>query len=206
MCASRDWITWDGSSDGVYTSRLASHLFQNNNQGAFSRKWKLLIWIRKVPSKVELFVWLVCRGRVLVKLVVQKRVELQDDEVLCPFYRSAPESQTHSLDPPPVGFLKLNVDGAMSCDGYAGSVGGLLCDHNGKKLLQFAFAVGSGSSILAEILAVKTGMEVFIGLKWFKKSLLIIECDSKNVVDWFNDCSKAPDYFIHIMNNFVERM
>ncbi|KAK8502279.1 hypothetical protein V6N12_011697 [Hibiscus sabdariffa] len=37
--------------------------------------------------------------------------------------------------PHSVSFLKMNVDGAMSCDGIPRSIGGLLRDHSGKKLL-----------------------------------------------------------------------
>ncbi|KAK8558447.1 hypothetical protein V6N13_103624 [Hibiscus sabdariffa] len=70
-----------------------------------------------------------------------KTCGIGDGEVFCPFCRKVIIGDTiKSINhigwtPHSVSFLKMNVDGAMSCDGIPRSVGGLLRDHSGKKLL-----------------------------------------------------------------------
>ncbi|KAL4385238.1 hypothetical protein GQ457_15G008200 [Hibiscus cannabinus] len=85
--------------------------------------------------------------------------------------------------PPPLGFLKLNVDGACDRTSNCG-VGGVLRNHQGVILLEFSRNIGTGSSLLAEILAIKFAVDYFINSEWSSKSRLIIESDSKVAVDW----------------------
>ncbi|KAK8496952.1 hypothetical protein V6N12_002541 [Hibiscus sabdariffa] len=59
--------------------------------------------------------------------------------------------------PPPVGFLKLNVDGAVSKNGLGCGVGGILRNNNGECLLSFSEQIGQGPPILAELQAMKMG-------------------------------------------------
>ncbi|KAK8564477.1 hypothetical protein V6N12_036600 [Hibiscus sabdariffa] len=85
------------------------------------------------------------------------------------------------LVPPLIGFLKFNVDGACDKSGNCGV--GVLRNHEGVILLEFSRNIGTGSSLSTEILAVKYALDHFINLEWGPKSRLIIESDSKVVVD-----------------------
>ncbi|KAK8488859.1 hypothetical protein V6N11_071059 [Hibiscus sabdariffa] len=85
------------------------------------------------------------------------------------------------LVPPFIGFLKFNVDGACDKSGNCGV--GVLRNHEGVILLEFSRNIGTGSSLSTEILAVKYALDHFINLEWGPKSRLIIESDSKVVVD-----------------------
>ncbi|KAK8564019.1 hypothetical protein V6N12_036151 [Hibiscus sabdariffa] len=66
-----------------------------------------------------------------------------------------------SWTPPLPGVLKLNVDGAVASVGRAGGVGGLLRNNDGKCFLSFSRHVGQVPPLLAEILAIKIGLELF---------------------------------------------
>ncbi|KAE8709331.1 hypothetical protein F3Y22_tig00110332pilonHSYRG01330 [Hibiscus syriacus] len=62
--------------------------------------------------------------------------------------------------PPPVDFLKMNVDGAVTLDGSDGGIGGILKDWNGCTLLNFSENVGQGPPPVVELKAIKRGIEV----------------------------------------------
>ncbi|CAL1382969.1 unnamed protein product [Linum trigynum] len=77
---------------------------------------------------------------------------------------------------PPVGWHKLNTDGAAQ--GHQGivSTGGALRDHDGMWTGGFISKLGSGSAILAELWGILKGLE----LAWKKGSrFLILESDSQ---------------------------
>ncbi|KAK8683589.1 hypothetical protein V6N13_039645 [Hibiscus sabdariffa] len=96
--------------------------------------------------------------------------------------------------PPPLDFLKFNVDGACSHEGKCG-VGGVLRDANGSKLMEFLLSIGFGSPLLAEILAIKLAVERFVNSPWVNRSRLVVESDSKTTVDWVLDPSLSSTLF-----------
>ncbi|KAK9037405.1 hypothetical protein V6N11_022316 [Hibiscus sabdariffa] len=93
-----------------------------------------------------------------------------------------------------LGFLKFNVDGACSHEGKCG-VGGVLRDANGSKLMEFSLSIGFGSPLLAEILEIKLAVECFVNSPWVNRSRLVVESDSKTVVDWVLDPSLSSPLF-----------
>ncbi|MBA0620730.1 hypothetical protein Godav_006416 [Gossypium davidsonii] len=70
--------------------------------------------------------------------------------------------------PPSIGSLKFNVDGAVKGDGQV---------HD---------------SNLAELLAIKTTLEVFVKIDWKGKTPLIIESDSLNVISSVMNANARP--------------
>ncbi|KAE8715081.1 hypothetical protein F3Y22_tig00110187pilonHSYRG00528 [Hibiscus syriacus] len=56
--------------------------------------------------------------------------------------------------PPPEGFFKLNVDGAVTDDRMKGGIGGIIKDSRGSTLASFSEAVGKGPPTAAEMLAI----------------------------------------------------
>ncbi|KAK8675161.1 hypothetical protein V6N13_033231 [Hibiscus sabdariffa] len=99
-----------------------------------------------------------------------------------------------------MGFFKYNVDGACDKAGKCG-IGGVLRNHRGSILQEFSKSVGSGSSTLAEILAIKFAIESFVNSGWFSSSSsrLIIESDSKVAVDWISFPSSSNPTFSNLV-------
>ncbi|KAE8669102.1 hypothetical protein F3Y22_tig00112256pilonHSYRG00008 [Hibiscus syriacus] len=62
---------------------------------------------------------------------------------------------------PPVDFLKMNVDGAVRLSDSIGGIGGILRDWNSCTLLTFSEKIGQGSPPVAELKAIKRGIEIF---------------------------------------------
>ncbi|KAK8692008.1 hypothetical protein V6N13_075493 [Hibiscus sabdariffa] len=101
--------------------------------------------------------------------------------------------------PPPLGFLKYNVDGACSLEGRCG-VGGVLRDENGSTLMEFSLSIGYGSALLAEILAIKFAVERFMSSLWIDRSRLVIESDSSTAVAWVLNPSLASPPFSELVH------
>ncbi|KAK8488604.1 hypothetical protein V6N11_013772 [Hibiscus sabdariffa] len=57
--------------------------------------------------------------------------------------------------PPPIGFLKLNVDGVMLCNGKAGGIGGIIPNSERLTVSSFSKACGPGTPLFAELAALK---------------------------------------------------
>ncbi|KAL4303226.1 hypothetical protein GQ457_10G007620 [Hibiscus cannabinus] len=108
--------------------------------------------------------------------------------------------------PPFVGFLKFNVDGACNKEGICG-VGGVLRDENGVVLMKFSQRIGYGSALLVEILAIKFAIDHFVNSVWAASSRLILESDSKIVVDRISSPSSSSLLFRNLvqgLNSFFQ--
>ncbi|KAK9006359.1 hypothetical protein V6N11_035400 [Hibiscus sabdariffa] len=105
---------------------------------------------------------------------------------------------------PPVGFLKLNVDGAMLRDGSKWGIGGLLRDNFGVLLASFSLPIGSGPPILAELEAISHGLDFVFTLNEFENSRLIVECDSAIAVEWISQPSLCPVVFAPLVKKCLE--
>ncbi|KAJ1379792.1 Ribonuclease H-like superfamily, partial [Sesbania bispinosa] len=77
--------------------------------------------------------------------------------------------------PPSTGFIKLNVDGSFCLQSRAMFTGGVLRDVNGGWLGGFSSQEGVGSVLMAELLAVRKGLD-FAWNRGVKK--LLCELDS----------------------------
>ncbi|KAE8663254.1 hypothetical protein F3Y22_tig00112989pilonHSYRG00048 [Hibiscus syriacus] len=85
--------------------------------------------------------------------------------------------------PPPVDFFKMNVDEAVSSVGMIGGIGGILRDWNRTILISFSKNVGPTPPPIAELKAIKKGIDIFISSEWVLKGRLIIESYCKLAVD-----------------------
>jgi len=86
---------------------------------------------------------------------------------------------SNTWQPPMIGWVKVNVDGALTTTGMAGC-GGIIRDHAGNWVAGFTCNLGSCSVIEAEQWAVYRGLQLAWDLRLEK---IIIESDSKNVID-----------------------
>ncbi|KAL4272840.1 hypothetical protein GQ457_13G017980 [Hibiscus cannabinus] len=65
---------------------------------------------------------------------------------------------------PPVGFLKMNVDGAMLSNGSKGGIGGLIRDSCGVWLDKFShpISIRSGASYFGRVVSYRSWVDVFL--------------------------------------------
>ncbi|XP_038991128.1 uncharacterized protein LOC120114230 [Hibiscus syriacus] len=91
--------------------------------------------------------------------------------------------------PPPEGFLKVNVDGAMVKDWDKGGIGGLIRDGSRLVLGSFSEKVGGGPPLLAELLAIKRGLILIeeVETDFYSKQRFILESHSSNALKWINN-------------------
>ncbi|KAK8604935.1 hypothetical protein V6N13_082398 [Hibiscus sabdariffa] len=101
--------------------------------------------------------------------------------------------------PPPLGFLKLNVDGAVAAGGSKCGIRGLLTNDIGVILFQFSEPCGFGPPALIKLLAVRFGMLKFLSSDWCRQFRLIVETDCKLVVDWISLSVDAPTSFLNLV-------
>ncbi|KAK8535416.1 hypothetical protein V6N12_056934 [Hibiscus sabdariffa] len=88
---------------------------------------------------------------------------------------------------PPIGFLKLNVDGAMVSDCSKGGIGGIVCNNLGVCLDSFSLPIGPGPPIMVELEAINHSLRDFLSNRGFKKFRLILETDCSVAIDWISN-------------------
>ncbi|KAL4387638.1 hypothetical protein GQ457_09G018810 [Hibiscus cannabinus] len=164
-------------------------------------KWKLLVWNVLAPLKVEAFIWQVMYPKVLVGMELIKSGVSLNLSVLCHFCIELPESMEHlffsckAWSPSPSRRLKFNIDGSMKADGSTGGIGGVLKDEYKHTLMTLSLKIGSGPSIMAEILALQFGLQPFLSSAWVDRFKLVIECDCRVAIEWVRSPSLALDCF-----------
>ncbi|KAE8705946.1 Autophagy-related protein 18b [Hibiscus syriacus] len=72
-------------------------------------------------------------------------------------------------------------------------------DTDKNRLVSFYRALGPCSPILAEIFAIKVGLEVFFESVWTDKGFLILESDSFLVVKWINNPKLCPVHLVDLI-------
>ncbi|GMI85885.1 hypothetical protein like AT4G29090 [Hibiscus trionum] len=111
-------------------------------------------------------------------------------------HRSPPAiSKIQSWCSPPLGYLKMNVDGASLRNGNGGGIGGILRDPEGKTLLTFSEPTGPGPPIRAELLAIRFGLSIFSALFPGNNQRLILESDCQTAVNWISNPVLCPQIF-----------
>lgn len=85
-----------------------------------------------------------------------------------------------SWEKPGIGWTKLNFDG--SCKGRAGkgSIGGIFRNHKAEFLLGYAESIGRTTSTIAELTALRRGLELVLENGWKD---VWLEGDAKTLVD-----------------------
>lgn len=82
---------------------------------------------------------------------------------------------------PGIGWTKLNFDG--SCKGRSGvaSIGGVVRNHKAEFLLGYAEPIGTANSTIAELMALRRGLELMVENGW--NHHVWVEGDAKTLVD-----------------------
>jgi ribonuclease HI len=81
---------------------------------------------------------------------------------------------------PKKGRLKLNFNGLCKYKSKRSSIGGVYRDHSGKFILGYAKGIGKATSYMAELVALKHGLDLAVANGWRDIS---IEGDLKGVID-----------------------
>lgn len=83
---------------------------------------------------------------------------------------------------PRIGWTKLNFDG--SCKSLSGkaSIGGVVRNHNAEFLLGYAESIGQANSTIAELTALRRGLEIVLENGW-KNNDIWLEGDAKTLVE-----------------------
>ncbi|OEL30468.1 hypothetical protein BAE44_0008511 [Dichanthelium oligosanthes] len=81
---------------------------------------------------------------------------------------------------PEAGRLKLNFDGSSKHASRRASIGGVYRDHEGGFVLGYAERIGTATSSVAELAALRRGLELAVANGWRS---VWIEGDAKTVVD-----------------------
>ncbi|GMJ11562.1 hypothetical protein HRI_004825400 [Hibiscus trionum] len=97
-----------------------------------------------------------------------------------------------SWSPPHLGFAKINVDDATSSDGTKAGIGGTIRVHDGSSISSFSEQCPGGPPIIAEIVAMKAGLDLALSLDACKGLRLILKSDCSEAVNWVSDPSSAP--------------
>ncbi|XP_039066672.1 uncharacterized protein LOC120212445 [Hibiscus syriacus] len=126
-----------------------------------------------------------------------------DEGSTAPIPEKVLNSIVYCWNPPPVDYFKMNVDGAVCSVGMMAGIGGILRDWNRVTLLSFSESVGPTTPILAELKAIKKGIDIFVSSDWVLKGRLIIECDSKTTVDWIINQVSAPVFLSNLVKETV---
>ena len=84
---------------------------------------------------------------------------------------------------PRAGWLTLNTDGSAASSSSPAGGGGLVRDENGDWVKGFARRIGSTSSYLAELWALRDGLQLCLQIHAHS---VVIEVDAKAIVETFN--------------------
>ncbi|OMP03730.1 hypothetical protein CCACVL1_02287 [Corchorus capsularis] len=107
-------------------------------------------------------------------------------ELVCVPYNSSVPRQVVPWSPPPLGFLKFNVDGASSGSTGLAGIGGVLRNNLGVILLRFSKNIGLAGAAKAEVLAIREALLISCASDWKHTHSLVIESDCYNAVKWVN--------------------
>lgn len=122
------------------------------------------------------------------ELKVLKNLSDQDVRLMTEFNLVSPKAATVRKCrlvqwlKPPCGWVKINCDGSVRNNPGSSGGGGILRDANGDFQGAFSSHYGIGSNNRAELRALFDGIQLCKRLSYFN---VIIESDSKTIVDWF---------------------
>ncbi|KAE9591785.1 hypothetical protein Lal_00039032 [Lupinus albus] len=82
---------------------------------------------------------------------------------------------------PVIGCTKLNFDGSCKWESGKASIGGVVRNHNAEFMLGYAESIGEANSTIAEIIALRRGLELVLENGW--NNNIWLEGDYKTLVE-----------------------
>ncbi|KAM1008699.1 hypothetical protein ACFX2A_005208 [Malus domestica] len=119
---------------------------------------------------------------------------------VCLFGSLHKESIPVSWEKPKIGWTKLNFDGSSKPEVGKASIGGLFRNHKAEFLLGYAESIGKANSIIAELAALRRGLELVLENGW---SDVWLEGDAKTLLQIIAQrrqirCAEAQGQISHI--------
>ncbi|KAE8693773.1 transcription factor TT8-like [Hibiscus syriacus] len=74
---------------------------------------------------------------------------------------------------------------------------------NSSELMSFSENVGRTPIIVAELKAIKKGIDVFVSSEWASKGRLIVESDCKLAVEWLKDQATVPSFLSNLVKEIA---
>ncbi|XP_039045645.1 uncharacterized protein LOC120185519 [Hibiscus syriacus] len=108
--------------------------------------------------------------------------------------------------PPPMGFVKLNVDAATTRDWKKSGLGGVLKDSSRFILGSFKDSTGPGPLTFMELKAIQKGLLFYTCFRERIKERLIIESDNKVAVDLVREVELCPNVYAYIIKDNFHRL
>lgn len=102
---------------------------------------------------------------------------------------------------PPPAVLKLNVDGSVLGNPGSAGAGIVLRDASGCVKAALSVSLGSCTNVEAEILAAVHGLRLVSSSPSFAGSRIILESDSKMLVDWLHLKLPWPWLYFHLLHS-----
>ncbi|KAL4353692.1 hypothetical protein GQ457_06G031150 [Hibiscus cannabinus] len=92
-----DWLSWGGSGSGEFSIKSVTNILHSSLP--LCKEWIKQVWRGVAPPKVEIFMWLVIRQRIPVRVELAARgLSLSpNNNVFCPLCGQAPESVVHLM-------------------------------------------------------------------------------------------------------------
>lgn len=105
-----------------------------------------------------------------------------------------------SWEKPEIGWTKLNFDGSSKGRGGKASIGGVIRNHKAEFLMGYAESIGRANSTIAELTALRRGLELVLENGW---SHVWLEGDDKTLVEIIVKrrqvkCAEVQNHVSHI--------
>ncbi|KAK9047016.1 hypothetical protein V6N11_052881 [Hibiscus sabdariffa] len=91
----------------------------------------------------------------------------------------------------------------MLGDGSAGGIDEIIHSYNDNVVMSFSESVGSGPTILVELLVLKFELTLYGSLESCKMFRLIVDNNSKMAINWVVDPILCHRNFRHLVHEFV---
>ncbi|GMI78630.1 hypothetical protein like AT2G34320 [Hibiscus trionum] len=174
------WMVWLMRNDIIFKGKN-----MDETQLIFLVRYRLAWWIRSKSRDEEISVESLTADMRLASILWKAKIKVRT---------------MLKWEPPPLEFLKMNVDGASLVEKTGCGIGGVMRDHSGMELVKFSEASEINPPAITELLAINRGNDIFMASTWACRSRLIVESDCAQVVDWVVGRKVAPIVWGPVVN------
>ncbi|KAH1075151.1 hypothetical protein J1N35_027479 [Gossypium stocksii] len=158
--------------------------------------------MHRSPRRVNQFLWLVLKGKLLTNVELVKRNITWDPRwPICDqhmkFVAGSLEYLNTHWPALALGWIKINCDTTMHSNSNEASIGGHIRDHYGNWMAGFSGYLGLNSMLRAESHAIWEGLLV----AWFRQ--VIVESDCADAGTLINSSSQASSVLV-VVNSIKE--
>ncbi|KAK2662495.1 hypothetical protein Ddye_001069 [Dipteronia dyeriana] len=168
-----DTIAWSFCPKGLYSVSFFLKCVEDFGDKDVSEFDE--VWCGFIPSKVELFIWQLLHGKILVREVLIRFGLWLGIGVACSLCGESSEAVDHL-------FLLCPWTCARE-----GGIGGVLRDSYGVVVCSFSASMGNVDASTAELMAIHKACLLCVSKVLLSEKSILIESDSKVVLSWLKD-------------------